>query len=55
MKDPAPSVDVRRLLNIAIALLLLFAVGMVLLGDFLVAGVTFLLVTFAIYFRETQT
>lgn len=33
--------------------LLLFAVAMVVLGEFLVAGVTFLGLTFVIYLRET--
>lgn len=34
--------------------LLLFAVGMVVMGEFLVAGVTFLGLTLVIYLRETM-
>lgn len=55
MTDSAASVGVQRLLTVAIVLLVLFALAMVLLGEYLAAGVTFLSVTFAIFLRETQT
>lgn len=52
MSDDEP-LDVERVLTILIVLLLVFAVAMFVFGEFLVAGVTFLSLTFAIYLRET--
>lgn len=53
MSDSDEPLDVRRILTVLIVVLLLFASAMFLLGEFLVAGVTFLSLTFAIYLRET--
>lgn len=53
MSDEDEPLDVERVLTILIVLLLLFAIAMFVLGEFLVAGVTFLSLTFAIYLRET--
>ena len=52
MSDEGERSTVKRGLTILIVILLLFAVGMVVLGEYLVAGVTFLSITFAIYLRE---
>lgn len=53
MSDEDESIDVERVLTIFIVILLIFAVAMFLFGELLVAGVTFLSLTFAIYLRET--
>lgn len=53
MSDADERLDVERVLTILIVLLFVFAIGMFVLGEFLVAGVSFLSLTFAIYFRET--
>lgn len=44
---------VQRGLTVAIVVLLLFAIAMFVLGEYLFAGVTFLSLTFAIYLRES--
>lgn len=53
MSDADERLDVERVLTILIVLLFVFAIAMFVLGEFLVAGVSFLSLTFAIYFRET--
>lgn len=53
MSDSDEPLDVRRVLTVLIAVLLVFAAAMFVLGEYLVAGVTFLSLTFAIYLRET--
>lgn len=53
MSDSDEPLDVTRVLTVLIVLLLVFAAAMFLLGEYLVAGVTFLSLTFAIYLRET--
>lgn len=53
MSDSDEPLDVRRVLTVLIGVLLVFAVVMFLFGEYLVAGVTFLSLTFAIYLRET--
>lgn len=53
MRGTDGPIDVERVLTAFIVLLFLFAVGMFLLGEYLIAGVTFLSLTFALYLRET--
>lgn len=53
MADGNESIEVERVLTGLVVLLFLFAVAMFLLGEYLVAGVTFLSLTFALYLRET--
>lgn len=53
MSGKAEQLDVRRILSILIVILLVFAVAMFAMGEYLIAGVTFLSLTFAIYLRET--
>lgn len=43
----------KQVLTVFLVVLLLFAVVMVLIGEFAVAGVTFLGLTLVIYLRET--
>lgn len=45
----------RTFLAVAAAALMLFAVGAMLVDEYMVAGVSFLGATFAIYYRETRT
>ena len=54
MSDEGERLDVKRGLTALIVILLLFAVSMVAIGEYLVAGVTFLSITFAIYLREIR-
>lgn len=53
MSDADRNPQARRVLTGFTVVLLLFAVVMVLLGEFLVAGVTFLGLTLVLYLRET--
>lgn len=53
MSGDGDQLDVRRVLTILIVLLLAFGLAMFVIGEYLVAGVTFLSLTFAIYMRET--
>lgn len=53
MSDSEADSRAKRALTAFLVVLLLFAVAMVLFGEYLVAGVTFLGVTFVIYLRET--
>lgn len=53
MSDEEVPLDVQRVLSVLVVLLLLFATAMFVLGEYLVAGVTFLSLTFALYLRET--
>lgn len=43
----------KRVLTVFAGILLIFAVAMVLVGEFLLAGVTFLGLAFALYLRES--
>lgn len=52
MSEADDPIDVRRVLSILIVILSVFAVAMLVLGELLVAGVSFLSLTFAIYMRE---
>ena len=54
MDDEVAGLPIRQLLTGALAVLVLFATAMFLLGEFLIAGVTFLTITFVIYLRETM-
>lgn len=53
MSETEEPLNVERVLTILIVLLFIFATAMFVLGELLVAGVTFLSLTFAIYLRET--
>lgn len=53
MSDENEPIDVVGVLTGLTVLLFFFAVAMFLLGEYLVAGVTFLSLTFALYLRET--
>lgn len=53
MSSEDEPLDVARGLTILSVLLFFFAVVMFVLGEYLVAGVTFLSLTFALYLRET--
>lgn len=43
----------RQVLTVFTVVLILFAMAMVVIGEYAVAGVTFLGITFVIYLRET--
>ena len=53
MSDVEKGPPVRAFLTAGAGLLALFAIAMFALGEYLIAGVTFLTLTFAIYLRET--
>lgn len=53
MSDEDDGSQAKRLLTGFLVILLLFAIVMVVIGEFAVAGVTFLGLTFVLYLRET--
>lgn len=53
MSDEDESIGVGQVLTVLVVFLFLFAAGMFVLGEYLVAGVTFLSLSFALYLRET--
>lgn len=53
MSETEAPMNVERVLTVLIVVLLVFAVAMFVLGELLIAGVTFLSLTFAIYLRES--
>lgn len=55
MSDDEGAPAVGPFLTAGVVLLVLFAVAMFAVGEYLIAGVTFLTLTFAIYLRETLT
>lgn len=53
MSEPDDDDRPKRVITWFMGILLLFGVAMVVLGEYLVAGVTFFGLTFVIYIRET--
>lgn len=53
MSETEAPMNVERVLTVLIVVLFVFAVAMFVLGELLIAGVTFLSLTFAIYLRES--
>lgn len=53
MSDSNTEANAKRVLKVFMGILLAFGIVMVVLGEFLIAGVTFLGLTFVIYLRET--